>query len=93
MFNLNFPWHNLTSHPITSYQGEEADPYLTTTSFLVIIESSKVSPEPPLLQTEQFQFPQLLRIRLGLQIPHQLHCPSLDMLQGLNVTVVVRDLN
>jgi len=30
----------------------------------------RVSPEPPLLQTEKFQFPQLLLIRLFLQTLH-----------------------
>ena len=34
---------------------EEADPQLTTTSLQVVIESNKVSPEPPLLQTDDEQ--------------------------------------
>ena len=33
--------------------GEEANPHLTTTSFQGIVESSKFSSEPPLLQTKQ----------------------------------------
>ena len=41
------------SSPITSQRREEADPQLTTTSFQVVIESNKVTPELPLLQTEQ----------------------------------------
>ena len=45
-------------------------PHLTTTSFQVVAESDKVTLEPPLLQNEQPQFPQLLPIRLVLQIPH-----------------------
>ena len=32
--------------PVTSYRGEEADPHLTTSSFQVVVESDKVSPEP-----------------------------------------------
>ena len=62
--------------PITSYTREEADPQLTTTSLQAVIESNKVSPEPPLLQTEKSQLLQLLLIRPVLQTPHQLCCPS-----------------
>ncbi|KAK4831149.1 hypothetical protein QYF61_015452 [Mycteria americana] len=47
----------ISSRPITSYLGEETDPHLTTTSFQVVVESKKVSPQPLLLQTKQ---PQLL---------------------------------
>ncbi|KAK4810062.1 hypothetical protein QYF61_007226 [Mycteria americana] len=39
---------------------------------------------------EQPQFPQPLLIRLVLQTLHQLRCPSLDTLQYLNVSLVVR---
>ncbi|KAK4832455.1 hypothetical protein QYF61_023502, partial [Mycteria americana] len=39
---------------------------------------------------KQPQFPQLLLIRLVLQTLHQLRCPSLDTLQHLNVSLVVR---
>ena len=56
-------------------------------SFQVVAESDKVTLEPPLLQTEQSQLPQPLPTRLLLQTPHQLHYHSLDMLQGLNVSV------
>ncbi|KAK4818449.1 hypothetical protein QYF61_013136 [Mycteria americana] len=42
------------------------------------------------LQAEQPQFPQPLLIRLVLQTLHQIHCPSLDSLQHLNVSLVVR---
>ena len=31
--------------------GEEADSHLTTITFQVVVESDKVTPEPPLLQT------------------------------------------
>ncbi|KAK4831796.1 hypothetical protein QYF61_019226 [Mycteria americana] len=41
-------------------------------------------------QAKQPQFPQLLLIRLLLQTLQQLHCPSLDTLQHLNVFLVVR---
>ncbi|KAK4818295.1 hypothetical protein QYF61_010437 [Mycteria americana] len=79
----------ISSCPITCYLGEETDPHLSTTSFQVVVESDKVSPQPPFLQAEQAQFPQPLLIRLLLQTLHQLHCPSLDSLQHLNVSLVV----
>ena len=56
--------------PITSYLGEEAYPYLATTSFRGVAESCKLSPEPPLLPTEQSQFLQPLLLRVVLQAPH-----------------------
>ncbi|KAK4827693.1 LOW QUALITY PROTEIN: hypothetical protein QYF61_020827 [Mycteria americana] len=80
----------ISSRPITCYLGKETNTHLTTTSFQVVVESDKVSPEPPLLQTKQSQFPQPLLIRLVLQTLHQLRCPSLDTLQHLNVLHVVR---
>jgi len=54
--------------------GKEIFPntYLPT-SFQVAVESKKVSPQPPLLQTKQSQFPQLLLIRLVLYTLHQLN--------------------
>ena len=75
---------------ITSYMVEEAGPQLTTTSLQVVIESNKVSPEPPILQTEQSQLLLPLLIRPVLQTPHQLCCPPLDTLQGLDVFLPVR---
>ncbi|KAK4816070.1 hypothetical protein QYF61_011294, partial [Mycteria americana] len=80
----------ISSCPITCYLGKETDPHLSTTSFQVVVESDKVSPQPPFLQAKQPQFPQPLLIRLLLQTLHQLRCPSLDTLQHLNVSLVVR---
>ncbi|KAK4823194.1 hypothetical protein QYF61_027203 [Mycteria americana] len=80
----------ISSCPITRYLGEETDPHLSTTSFQVVVESDKVSPQPPFLQAKQPQFPQPLLIRLLLQTLPQLRCPSLDTLQHLNVSLVVR---
>ncbi|KAK4813748.1 LOW QUALITY PROTEIN: hypothetical protein QYF61_023684 [Mycteria americana] len=80
----------ISSHPITSYLGEETDPHLSTPSFQVAVESDEVSPQPPFLQAQQPQFPQPLPIRLVLQTLHQLRCPSLDTLQPLNVSLGVR---
>ncbi|KAK4807092.1 hypothetical protein QYF61_018433 [Mycteria americana] len=79
----------ISSCPITCYLGEETDPHLSTASFQVVVESDKVSPQPPFLQAKQPQFPQPLLIRLLLQTLHQLRCPSLDTLQPLNVSLVV----
>ncbi|KAK4826954.1 hypothetical protein QYF61_012803 [Mycteria americana] len=63
----------ISSRPITCYLGEETDPHLSTTSF----------------QAKQSQLPQPFLIRLLLQTLHQLRCPSLHMLQHLNVPLVV----
>ena len=52
----------------------------------VKVEGNKISPESGLLKTESPQLPQLVPVRLVLQTPHQLHCPSLGMLQGLDVS-------
>ena len=54
----------IASHPITSYLGEETNTCLTTTSSYVVVESKKIPPQPPLLQTKQSQLPQLLLISL-----------------------------
>ncbi|KAK4815123.1 hypothetical protein QYF61_017398 [Mycteria americana] len=80
----------ISSHPITCYLGEETNPHLSTTSFQAVIESDEVSPQPPFLQTKPPQFPQPLPISLVLQTLPQLRCPSLDSLQPLNVSLVVR---
>jgi len=72
----------VSSHPIASYLGEETNPRLTTTSFQGAVESSKVSPQPPLLQTKQPQFPQPLLIRLVLS-PASLPCSGQN--QSLSV--------
>ncbi|KAK4817461.1 LOW QUALITY PROTEIN: hypothetical protein QYF61_015616 [Mycteria americana] len=80
----------ISSRPITCYLGEETNTHPTTPSFQAVVESDKVSPQPPLLQAEQPQVPQPLPISLVLQTLPQLRCPSLDTLQPLNVSLVVR---
>jgi len=50
----------ITPCPIASYAGEEAGSHPFTTSFQEAVESDEVSPEHPLLQAEQSQFPQVL---------------------------------
>ncbi|KAK4831064.1 hypothetical protein QYF61_015121 [Mycteria americana] len=63
--------------------------YKPTLLPLVVVESDKVSPQPPFLKAKQPQLPQPLLIRLLLQTLHHLRCPSLDTLQHLNVPLVV----
>ena len=70
--------------------GEEAKSLLITTSLQEVVECNNISSEPPLLQTNQTQLPQLLLIRFVLQTAHQLCCPPLDMLQGFDVFLTVR---
>ena len=60
-------------HYVSSYHcyvGEDTDPHLTATSFLGVVESDKLSPEPSLVQTEQSQLLQPLSIRSVLQALH-----------------------
>ena len=69
MSSLNLPWRNSRPLPLilfTSYLGEETNTCLATPSFQAVVESDKVSPQPPLPQTKQPQFPQMLLIRLVL---------------------------
>ena len=56
----------IPSHPIASYAGEVTNTHHASASPQVVVESNKVSPEPPLLQTKS-QFPHLLLRRLTLQ--------------------------
>lgn len=67
-------------------------PPFSCTSFQVVVDSSKVSPESPLLWTKQPQFPQLLFLRLVLWTFPQLCCSSLEPFQHLGVFLVVKGL-
>ena len=75
----------IASCPIASYLGEETNTFFTTTSFQVVVESNEVPLQPPLVQTKQPQFLQLLLIRLFLYTPRQPCCRSLDKLEQLKV--------
>jgi len=90
--SLNLLWCNLRPFPLVLLlvTGEKRLTATSPTSFQVAVDSEKVSPQPPLLQAKQAQFPRLLLLRLVLQTPHQPRCPSLDTLQHLNVLLVVR---
>lgn len=68
----------IPSSPVPSYMGEEVNSHLFITSFQILVENNKVSPEAPLFQTWQSQFTQPLLTILVLQISHQLLWPSLD---------------
>ena len=56
----------VSSRPITCYLGKETNTHLVTTFFQVVVESEKVSPQPPFLRAKQPQFPQQLLIGLAL---------------------------
>jgi len=74
MSSLNFSWCNfndISSHPIFFYLGIKTNTHHSTTSFQVVIENDKVSPQPPILQTKQCHFSQPLLIRIVLWTPHQ----------------------
>lgn len=62
---------------------------LTKTFSQVVVESNKLSLQPPFLQDKHHQFPQSLPIRLVLWTLHQLHC-SLDTPQHLSISLVMR---
>jgi len=71
----------IASHPISCYLGEETNTHLTTTSFQVVVESSKVSPKSPLLQIKQPQFPEPLLKTCALDpstalLPFSGHAPA-----------------
>jgi len=75
----------ISPSPIAGYWVEETNPCLTTTSFQIVVESDMVPPQPPLLQFEQPQLPQLLLVRLVLQTLHWLCCPRSLLIQALLV--------
>ncbi|KAK4825790.1 hypothetical protein QYF61_002374 [Mycteria americana] len=75
---------------LVTWEKGPTDTHLATTSFKVAVETHKVSPQPLFLQTKQPQFLQPLVTGLVLQTLHQLCCPSLDTLQHLNGSLVVR---
>ena len=66
---------DIASRPIADYLGEETNTCFTTTSCQVVVESNKVPPQPPLLQTKQPQIPQLLLVRRVLLDPSPASLP------------------
>ncbi|KAK4819909.1 hypothetical protein QYF61_014644 [Mycteria americana] len=79
----------ISSCPIACYLGEEANTHLARTSFQVVVESDKVSPQPPFLQAEQPQVPQLLLIRLI--IPKRILMYFYIFFFGHNVNIILVD--
>jgi len=69
----------VSSCPTACYMGEGTYTHLTTTSFQLVVESNKISSQPPLFHTKQPEFPQLLLIRHVLKTLHQLLCQALIM--------------
>ncbi|KAJ7410128.1 hypothetical protein WISP_110967 [Willisornis vidua] len=93
MSNLNLPWYSLRLCPLILLlvPWEEANTDLATTSFQVVVESDKVTPESPFHQTMHLQLPHQLLIRPVLQTLHQLCCTSLDSLEHFNVVPELKD--
>ena len=54
------PKLTLAHFPLSCHQWEETNPALPVSTFQVLEESNKISPQPPFSQTEQPQFLQLL---------------------------------
>lgn len=101
-WRINFPnvqlnplWYNLQPFPLVLLlvtQEKRLTPSLPQPPFLYCLESYKVCLELPFLQSKHSQFSQLFPIRAVLQTLLQLCCPSLGLLHGLNVFLVVRGL-
>lgn len=99
-WRINFPnvqlnplWYNLQPFPLVLLlvtQEKRLTPSLPQPPFLYCLESYKVCLELPFLQSKHSQFSQLFPIRAVLQTLLQLCCPSLGLLHGLNVFLVVK---
>ena len=84
------PLKAISPLPVTFHQLEGTNPALAVSTFQILEESNKVSPQPPFPQTKQPQFLQSLLIGHILQALHKPCCPSLDLLQHLNVLSILR---
>lgn len=71
----------ISSLPVSSCLGEKASLDLAAPSFQVIVESDKVTPEPPLLHAPSSLSWSSSDCTPG---PSQLCCPSLHLLQHLS---------
>ena len=90
--NLNLSWHNLRPFPLVLSpvrRDQPLFPVLAVSTFQILEEINKVSPQPSFPQTKQPQFLQSLLIGHILQALHK-PCCSLDLLQDLNVLSVLR---
>jgi len=88
--SLNLPWHNLSPFPPILFLllEKRADSHLSTTSFQAVVESNKVSSEPP--PDWATPVPSAALDKIWAPEPVQLCCSFLDMLQGLNVFLMLR---
>ena len=75
-------------HPITSYLGGVTDPHLATTSFQIVVESSKISPEPPPDYT--ILAPSAIPRRTCASDPSPASLSFSEHTKGLRVFLVVR---
>ena len=80
----------ISPRPVTCHQRVETNPALAVSTFQILEEGKKISPQPPLPQTKQPQFLQSLLVGHTLQALHKPCCPSLDLLQRLSVLSVLR---
>ncbi|KAK4825953.1 LOW QUALITY PROTEIN: hypothetical protein QYF61_003471 [Mycteria americana] len=76
-------WMRPSSQFLIHRTVHSSNPYLSNLERRMLITESQNHAKQP-------QLPQPLLIRLVLQTLHQLRCPSLDTLQHLNVSLVVR---
>lgn len=60
----------ISSCPIAYCLGEETDPLLANTSFHIVPETQKVSPQTPFLQSKQPKLPEPLLVWLQLRSLH-----------------------
>jgi len=67
----------ISSRPVTCHQWEGTTPTLAVSTFQILEESNKVSPQPPFRQTKQPQFLQSTLVGHILQALHKPCCPSL----------------
>lgn len=78
------------SCPIDYDLRGETDTQLSSTSFQRVVEHEKVSPQAPLLQANEPQFPELFLTGPVIQTLLQLCCPSLDQFQYVSVCPPLR---
>ncbi|KAJ7415365.1 hypothetical protein WISP_78556 [Willisornis vidua] len=92
--NVHLSWHNLRPIPLVLLLvclGEESSLHLAITSFQGLVESNEITPHNLLcFRLNNPSSLQLLLIRFAPQTLHQFPCPSLDLVQHLNVFLVVR---
>ena len=79
--NLNLPWCNLRPFSLVLSPVRRDLPALAVSTFQILEESNRVSPQPPFPQTKQPRFLQSLLVRHILQALHKPCFPPLDLLR------------